>query len=432
MSRRIVVTGIGVITAYGVGKDALFDGLLAGRACHREIPAAFARGYQFRSRFYVPFPEFRLSDVVETPFEQAMERTSHLAVAATHLAMQDAGRPALDAAAVILGVGINPLRTAFQSHLAHLGAPGGGRFNRMVIPMTMPNAAAAWVSILFGSRGPAYTVNASCASGTYAIGEAYGRIARGENDIAVAGGVECLADPSGSIMRGFDGLGALTAAPDGWPRPFTNGRSGFLFSEGGGAVLILEEREQACRRGAPIYAEIAGFASGSDAGGILQMEESGASVVALLRRLVGEERPDYLNAHGTGTRTNDETEARAIREVFGGADRQPLINATKGFLGHAIGASGAIEAAVTALSVKAGKIHGNLLADPPVNPSADSSADPSGDPSADPSADSSANPLADLNLARATTELPIRSAVSLSFGFGGHNAGLLFRATEPA
>lgn len=400
MTRRVVITGIGAITAYGIGKDALYEGLLAGRPCHREIPAGFGRGYEFRSRFYVPFPDFRLADFVETPFEHAMERTSHLAVAATHLAREDAGRPSLETAAVILGVGIGPLRTAFQSHLAHLGAPGGGRFNRMVIPMTMPNAAAAWVSILFGSHGPAYTVNASCASGTYAIGEAYGRIARGEADIAVAGGVECLVDPSGSIMRGFDGLGALTASSDGWPRPFTKGRSGFLFSEGGGAILILEEWEQACWRGASIYAEIAGFASGSEAGSILQMEESGAAVVALLQRLVGSERPDYLNAHGTGTLNNDETEARGIREVFGGVERQPLINATKGFLGHAIGASGAIEAAVTALAIQRGKVHGNVLDDP----------------------------LDDLNLLREATERPIRSAVSLSFGFGGHAAGLFMRS----
>ncbi len=202
-------------------------------------------------------------------------------------------------------------------------------------------------------------------------------------------------------MRGFDALGALTASPDGIPRPFSTERSGFLFSEGGGCVLVLEEFEHACRRGARVYAEIAGYVMNSDAHNIVQMEVSGVAIDALLGDLLGGRRPDYFNAHGTGTPLNDQIEAAAIRRLFGDAAHQPLINSTKGLIGHTIGASGAIEAAVAALSIHQGIIHGNILGEP----------------------------MPDLNLVKETVESPIESAVSVSFGFGGHNAALFL--TKP-
>lgn len=401
--RRVVVTGVGPVTSIGIGKREFFDRLLARETRVKEIPAVYENRCRFRSRYYAPFPEFRLSDYVETKYENMMEKTAQLAVVATHLALRDADLRSVEQAAVILGVGISTLNTAFQSHLAHIGEHAGTRFNRTIIPMMMTNAAAAWVSILFGIKGPAWTINAACASGTCAIGEAYRSVSDGHCDTAIAGGVECLVDPSGSTMRGFDALSALTTSPDGLPRPFSAERTGFLFSEGGGCVLVLEELEHARRRNARVYAEIAGYSMNSEAYNIIQMEESGSAIEALLENLLGGRRPEYFNTHGTGTALNDQIEAAAIRRLYGDAAHQPLINSTKGLLGHTIGASGAIEAAVAALSMSEGKIHGNILGEP----------------------------MPDLNLVHESIEARIGSAVSVSFGFGGHNAALFLTTLEP-
>lgn len=403
MKRRVVVTGIGSVTAIGIGKEKLFDSLLQKRTSIREIPPEYEKHHKFKSRYYVPLPELKISDYgINSSSEEIMGKNSRILVVATHLALADAGMNKIDDGMLIIGVGMSNLETAFQSHLAHRFGDGKYRFNRMVIPMLMVNAPSAWCSILFGIKGPNFTVNASCASGTYAIGEAYKKIVSGNVKTALAGGVECLQDKTGSIMRGFDMLGTLTRSTDGCPRPFSKKRSGFLFNEGAGCMLVLEELEAAKKRGAGIYAEIVGYESNSDAYNIVQMESSGAQIISLLKRLVGSRKIDYLNSHGTGTVTNDEIEARVIRTVFGKKDSQPYLNSTKGILGHSIGASGAIEAAVTVLSIKESKVHGNLTDEP----------------------------LNDLNLVENAFSTTINYAVSVSFGFGGHNAGLLFKKYE--
>lgn len=399
MKKRVVITGIGPVTSLGIGVRPFFENLLALKTAIRPIPVEYERHAIFKSRFYVPFPAFSLGDYVKTRFDSLMEKPAKAALVGAKLALLDAALEPPEETTVILGIGMGALQTAFQSHLAHVTNDSSHRFNRMVIPMQMPNAASAWVSILLGLKGPNFTVNASCASGTLAIGEAFSRIAAGVCETALAGGVECLEDESGSTMRGFDATGALTRSEDGWPRPFSKQRSGFLFADGGGCVLVLEELSRARRRGARIYAEIGGYVVNSDAHSILQLEESGAQIKTLLRSLKGNETIDYLNAHGTGTLNNDQVEAQAIQEVFGDHEKQPLINSTKGLLGHTIGASGAIEAAVTALTISEEKIHGNITSDP----------------------------LENLRLVGATTETPVHAALSLSFGFGGHNVGLLLK-----
>jgi 3-oxoacyl-[acyl-carrier-protein] synthase II len=315
----------------------------------------------------------------------------------------------LDDCAVIIGVGMSSMQTALHSYIAHLAGDENNktvstphRYNRMVIPMLMPNSVSAWVTIMFGIKGFSYTINASCASGSYAIGEAYSRICEGRCDAAITGGVEALEEENGSIMRGFDMLTALTRSENGVPKPFSHQRSGFLFNEGAGCILILEELERARNRGANIYAEITGFESNSDGYNIAQMEPSGKSIVSMLENLSIGKKIDYINAHGTGTVPNDEIEARALKHVFGGKKDQPVINSTKGILGHSIGASGALEAAVTALSIKEAKIHGNLTKDP----------------------------IDDLNLNMETIDKGIDYAISMSYGFGGHNAALLFKRYE--
>jgi 3-oxoacyl-[acyl-carrier-protein] synthase II len=303
------------------------------------------------------------------------------------------------------------MQTALPSYLAHcvphdvLQTALPERrptFNRMVVPKTMPNSSAVWVSICLGLSGSCHTVNASCASGTYAIGEAFRRIKDGYEKILLTGGVECFQDQDGFMMRGFDVLGVLTQSPDGRPHPFGRDRSGFLFAEGGACLLVLEELQHAWQRHAPIYAEITDFRANSDAFSPVQLESEGKQITRLLGELSAGRKIDYLNAHGTGTLANDQVEAKAIQSVFGDHARQPWINSTKGILGHTLGASGAIEAAVTALSVARGSIHPNLTE----------------------------NPMPELNLPLDPVEGPLENALSVSYGFGGHNGGLLLSRFE--
>lgn len=413
MKRRVVITGIGPATAIGIGKKDFTTGIYGLKTRIAEIPESFEQNYKFKSRYFVPKPEFALTDLgIHKSIEGMMEETTRLSVLCTWLALDDAGikikngekymqAVGLENCGIVIGIGMNSLQTALESYAAHMaGTEGPGRFNRMVIPMLMTNSPAAWISILFGIRGFSYTVNAACASGSYAIGEAYRNILSGRCDAALTGGVEALTEKNGAIMRGFDMLATLTRAEDGRPLPFSRQRSGFLFNEGAGCVLVLEELERARNRGADIYAEIVGYESSSDAYSIVQMDPSGQSIIRIFQEITGGGiKVDYLNAHGTATIANDDIESKIIQQVFGDKNTQPYINSTKGILGHSIGASGALEAAVTAISIKESRIHGNITTDP----------------------------LDNLNLPLKTIETPIEYAVSASYGFGGHNALLLLK-----
>jgi 3-oxoacyl-[acyl-carrier-protein] synthase II len=371
----------------------------------------------------VPLPHISLVDHgLHLHFESVMQPEDRMAVLGAKLALEDAAFslqasdakmsvPGLDRCSVLIGTGLSGLETAFESYLAHRLAPAQLaqlssckklKFNRMVIPATMPNSPAAWVSICFGLHGQSATLNASCASGTCAMGEAYRRISDGHDDVVLCGGVENLRESSGAIMRGFDLLGALTKSPDGLPRPFSKKRSGFLFAEGGACLLVMEAYDHARARGARMYAEVLDYCACSDAAGIIQIEKQGVQITRMLREIVGRHKIDYLNAHGTATQTNDEVEARAIQAVFGDAAHQPFINSTKGLLGHTLGASGAIKAAVTALSIKNGRLHGNLTDDVMDN----------------------------LNVLPAPREYFPLIALTTSYGFGGHNAALLLGSVD--
>jgi len=412
-----VITGIGPATAIGIGKKDFSESIYGLKTCIAEIPSSYEQSYTFKSRYFVPKPEFALTDLgIQKSVEGMMEESSRLAVLCAKLALEDAGYQISEAekyrqveglqnCPIILGTGMSSLQTALESYTAHLDGtevrsnPDQPRFNRMVIPMLMTNSPAAWISILFGLKGFSYTLNAACASGTYALGEGYRTIASGRSDVILAGGVEALVEKNGAIMRGFDMLSTLTRAKDGRPQPFSQQRSGFLFNEGAGCVLVLEELERARNRGADIYAEMVDYESGSDAYSIVQIDPSGDSITELFQKLTQGIKVDYLNAHGTGTIANDDIEAKVIQRIFGAKSTQPYINSTKGILGHSIGASGALEVAVTALSIKESRIHGNLTSDPMDN----------------------------LNLPLETVETSINYALAASYGFGGHNALILLK-----
>ncbi|MGA2864986.1 MAG: beta-ketoacyl synthase N-terminal-like domain-containing protein [Verrucomicrobiota bacterium] len=418
MARRVVITGIGPVTSAGIGTAEFFKNLWNRQLPVRPIPAEFTRCYAFHSRWYIPQPEVTLADFqLDLAHESIMHPEDRMVVLGGKLALEDAGYrvvrqgaglavEGLKDGSVVLGTGFSNLETAFASYLSHclpgevLGAVFAERrpvFSRLVIPKTMPNSPAAWASICLGLTGSCHTVNASCASGTYALGEAFRRIKDGYDEVVLSGGVESVRERCGAIMRGFDALGVLTQSPDGRPGPFGKKRSGFLFAEGGACLLLLEELDHALGRRAPIYAEVADYRANSDACNIMQIDPEGTQITRLLRALAAGRKIDYLNAHGTGTVANDEVEARAIRTVFGGRERQPWINSTKGLLGHTLGASGAIEAAVAALAVARGAVHGNLTADP----------------------------MDGLNLPLESVEVPVACALSVSYGFGGHNGGLV-------
>jgi 3-oxoacyl-[acyl-carrier-protein] synthase II len=418
VAHRVVITGIGPVTSIGTGAASFWRSLMNMEFSAAPIPEEFERRYAFHSRWYVPLPKVSLADHgLWFPFESAMQQEDRMAITGAKLAFEDACFPMessergmrahnLDRCSVLIGTGLGGLETAFESYCAHrfdreklreAASPGSFKFNRMVIPATMPNSPAAWISICFGIHGQCATINASCASGTMAAGEAFRRIRDGYDDVVLCGGVECLRDSSGAIMRGFDLLGALTRSVDGIPRPFSAQRSGFLFSEGGACMLVLESHAHAQSRHARIYAELLDYQSCSDAANIVQIEKSGQQITRMLGAISKSHSIDYLNAHGTGTEVNDEVESVAIQRIFGDAGRQPLINSTKGIVGHTLGASGAIAAAATALSISHDAVHGNLTD----------------------------NPIKNLNLPLSSVRTTVRRALTVSYGFGGHNAALL-------
>jgi 3-oxoacyl-[acyl-carrier-protein] synthase II len=279
------------------------------------------------------------------------------------------------------------------------------RFNPFAVSMTMPNACSANVGIKFSLHGSNNAYCAACASGTVAIGHGFKAVRSGELDVALVGGVESLSDDYGGVFAGFDAVRALANHnddPDKANRPFDKDRTGFLFSEGGGAVFVIEDLEHAQKRGATIYAEILGYGETCDGFNIMMMESRGTQITRMLKLAfadagISAEDVDYINAHGTGTRLNDETETAVIEQVFG---KKVLINSTKSLIGHTLGASGAIEALVTALSIRHKTTHvcRNLE-----------------------------NPMKDLNFVTKVDSYPIRIGLSQSFGFGGHNAALILR-----
>jgi 3-oxoacyl-[acyl-carrier-protein] synthase II len=420
-TNRVVITGIGPVTSIGCGKDIFLQNLLEKKCRIKPVPEKFEKYYHFKSTFYSPLPDITLTDHgIDTGYEKILHYKDKLAILAAKLALEDAGFTlckkqenkisvtGLKECSIILGTGISAVSTACDSYVSHLANGNTGdlhsaektfRFHRMVVPMTMANSSAAWISILFHLTGPAYTVNASCASANYAIGESFRKIKFGRDKVILTGGVEYLKDDYGYAMRGFDLLGTLTRSGDGLPRPFSKNRSGFLFSEGGACVLVLEEYHHALQRNADIYAEIIDFQSNSDAHSIVLIEPDGKQIRKLVKKVIKNHKIDYINTHGTATETNDLIEAQLIREFFGNKETQPLINSTKGILGHTIGASAALEAAVTAMAIRYSRIHGNLTSDP----------------------------IDNLNLNDQSMEKTVKYALSFSFGFGGHNSCLLLK-----
>jgi 3-oxoacyl-[acyl-carrier-protein] synthase II len=450
MTRRVVVTGLGLITGLGDDTERFWQDCLAGRGVVAPIPDEWRAYASFSSCIWAPLALPNL----EVRFSR-VERSQHdpvtlMACAAAAQALESAAVDTRQVdrrtnafellgvdprrCAVFVGTGVGGAHSFMENHAQHVlsrarerlvglrdqldasplrgeldavlqGTGHARRFNPFVVSMLMPNAPAAYVGIKFRLRGPNAACAQACASGTVAVGRGYQAIADGEADLALAGGSEYLDDARGSIFQGFDVCRALVrdcVPPQSANRPFDAARSGFLFAQGGAAMLVLESAEHAAARGASPLAEVAAFAESFDAHSMMSPEPSGQAMEAMLRDLlrragIGPSDVDYVNAHGTGTQSNDACEAKVLERLFG---RRVAVNSTKSLLGHTIGASGAIEAAVTTLSLRDQRLHPSL---------------------------NLTDPIADLAFVTRAEERELRYALSQSFAFGGHNAALLLR-----
>jgi 3-oxoacyl-[acyl-carrier-protein] synthase II len=406
--RKVVITGIGPVTPVGIGVDAFWDGLTSGRNGVHTIEAFDTSDLPVS---VAGFPtDFVVGDHLDAKEARRTDPFSQYAIASAKLAWADAGDPEVrsDRGAVIYGTGIGGVQTLLDQHDV-LREKGAGRVSPFMVPMLMANAAGGHIAMHYGLTGPNYCTVSACSSSNHAIGEAMRLIRDGYADLAIAGGSEAATIPL--TVAAFAQMTALTKNPDPETasRPFDAERSGFVLSEGG-CALILESEEHARARGARVYCEVAGYGASDDAHHITAPDPKGSGAALAMTWALydaGEDPAavDYVNAHGTSTPLNDAAETVAIKTVLGDHAYRTAVSSTKSMTGHMLGAAGAVEGAACALAIRHGVIPPTIHYATP-----------------DPDCDLDVTP----NDAR---ELGVRFALSNSFGFGGANATIAFRAT---
>ncbi len=402
-ARRIVITGIGPVTPIGIGVDALWESLRAGRSGVRRVPDLVEAG--LKVQIAADIPEFEPTDFMQSKAARRMARFSQLAVAASHLAVQDAGldleQQDSERVATVVNTGGGGVTTiAEQSHV--LNERGPGRVSALFVPMMAGNMASCQVSIELGLRGPTITSLAACASSVYAFIDGRQLLLGGEADLALVGGTESNVSPLGIAgLANMHALSRRNEEPTRASRPFDRDRDGFVFGEGA-VVCILETLEQARERGARIYAEVLGGGRTADAFHITAPDPQGEGAARAMRAAMrnsdlAPEDVDYICAHGTGTAMNDAIETRAIREVFGEHADRLAVSSPKSMTGHLMGAAGALSAAAAALAI----YHGVLP--PTINRE-------------------HADPDCDLDyVPQHSRAADVRVALVNGFGFGGQN-----------
>jgi 3-oxoacyl-[acyl-carrier-protein] synthase II len=410
--RRVVVTGLGLVTALGTGLEKNWEALLAGRSGIGVITRFDVS--DFDTRIGGEVRDFNPLDWIEKRDVKKMDLFIQYAIAAAEQAMRQSGLKIgsdnAERVGVVVGNGIGGLLTLEENHLVYLKT-GLARVTPFCIPKLLSNLAPAQIAIRYGARGINLTTTSACSSGNHAVGEAYRMIRHAYLDAAIAGGCEAALTALG--VGGFIAMRALSTrndAPEAASRPFDAERDGFVMSEGA-AALILEEREAALGRGADILAEVAGYGANSDAYHITSPSPGGQGAACCMRLCLedGELDPsevDYINAHGTSTPQGDIAETQAIREVFGERAARIAVSSTKSMTGHTLGAAGAIESVYTVLAVERGMLPPTINYERP-----------------DPSCDLDYVP----NRPRPAR---IRLALNNSFGFGGTNATLAFRPSD--
>jgi 3-oxoacyl-[acyl-carrier-protein] synthase II len=411
-NRRVVVTGIGLVSSLGIGTETNWQELAAGRSGVRTITKFDAS--QFATRIAGEVKGFDPLQFIDRKDVKKMDVFIQYAIAASQFAMDDAGFTVTPDLASRVGVfiasGIGGFTTIEREHKALLDG-GPRKISPFFIPSAIINLAAGQVSIRFGAKGPNSATCTACSASAHAIGDAYEIIRRGDADIMIAGGSEAAITPMG--IGGFGALRALSTRndePERASRPFDRDRDGFIVGEGAG-VLILEEYERARRRGVRVYAELVGYGMSADAYHITAPSEDGDGPfrvmgAALESAGITTAEVDYINAHGTSTPHGDKVETIAIKRCFGSHAGRVAVSSTKSMTGHLLGAAGGLEAGITVLAVY------HQTAPPTIN------LDHPGEG-------------CDLDyVANVKREMPIRYALSNSFGFGGTNAALLFKRIQ--
>jgi 3-oxoacyl-[acyl-carrier-protein] synthase II len=408
MTRRVVITGLGAVTPVGNDVPTMWSNLLAGKGGAGPITLFDAAA--FKTKFACEVKDFDAGALIGKKDARRMDRFTQLAVVAAQQALQDSALVVnADNTArigVYIGSGIGGIGT-MEAELRQLMTKGPDRVSPFLVPMMLPDTAAGQVAIQFGLRGPNMAIVTACASGNNAIGEATECIRRGAADVMVSGGAEAGVTPL--AVAGFNSMTAISTrndAPEIASRPFDKERDGFVIGEGAG-MLVLEELGQAVARGAKIYGEILGYGATADAYHITAPEENGAGAVRAMQAALQQaglqpDQIDYINAHGTSTPLNDKSETQAIKTVLGEAAYRIPISSTKSMTGHLLGAGGAVEAVICARVLTDAMIPPTINYEHP-----------------DPACDLDYVP----NTARPAA---IKTIMSNSFGFGGHNAVLIF------
>lgn len=407
--RRVVITGLGAVTPVGIGVKTYWDAITAGRS--GVGPMTLVDAEPMVSKVAAECLDFDGAALLGAKAARRLDRSVQLGLVAAREAWEDAQADELgdsDRTGVIFATGIGGISSLLVGEHTRL-SKGEGRVSAFTVPMLMANATVGQIAITYKLRGPNFTPSSACASSNHALGLAFQQIRFGEADAVVAGGTESIFVPV--AVAAFGQMTALSTKYNDTPelasRPFDRGRDGFVVGEGAGA-LILEERESALRRGARIYAELAGFGQSNDAYHITATAEDGrgqalAMQLAMQSAGVEPEQVGYINAHATSTPVGDPPEIRAIRQAFGAHADNLAVSATKSMIGHLIGAAGAVEGIATVLSLR------DRLLPPTINLT---------DP----------DPECDLDLVPNTARrAEVDVALSNGFGFGGHNATVAFR-----
>lgn len=411
MKHRVVVTGMGVVTALGQDLDTLWDNLVQGKSGISRVEAFDVSEYP--TQIAASVKDFNPEDYVDRKEARKMDRFVQFATAAAVNAMKDSGLNIAEQAdpervGVMIGSGIGGLGTWEDQHNILL-EKGPKRVSPFFIPMMIANMASGHVSILFGAKGPNTTAVTACATGTHSIGDSYKLIQRGDADVMICGGAEATIRPTG--MAGFCSMRAMSTRndePEKASRPFDLERDGFVMGEGAG-VLILESLEHALKRGAKIYGEIIGYGLSGDAHHMTEPDPNGPErcmKMAIRDAGIAPEEVDYINAHGTSTPVGDRSETIAIKRAFGDHAYKLAVSSTKSMTGHLLGAAGGVEGVICGLTLQHGVIPPTINLEHP-----------------DPECDLDYVP----NEAR---RADVRVTMSNSFGFGGHNATIIMKKYE--
>ncbi len=405
--RRVVITGIGVVSAIGSDLSTFWNGVLEGRS--GAGPITYFDASDYRTQFACEAGDFSTEGVLDPKLVRTLDRFSQFALVASQQAVDDA-QLAISADedpqrfGVITGSGIGGLLEIELQHNVLLER-GPSRLSPFFVPKMMMNAASGQIAIRFGLQGPNFATASACASSQHALGLAFESVATGQCDVVVTGGSESCITRLG--VGGFNAMKALSTRnddPTTASRPFSASRDGFVMGEGAG-IFVFESLERAQARGMRIYAEVLGFGMTDDSYHIAAPQPEGRLAAAAIRGAIAQSgRPltdvNYVNAHGTSTPLNDAMESRAIREVFGAHADKLMVSSTKSQVGHCLGASGAVELAATALGIDRGVVPPTINYHDP-------------------------DPECDLDyVPNEPREAPIEVAISNSFGFGGHNACL--------